>query len=112
MEKLTKVQLAAALVAAFGIASHVPAMAGEGCEKKCTKSTLKVSEKTNLEEKGKEGSCKSKEGSCKSKEGSCKAKKEGKEKKGKEGSCKSKEGSCKSKEGSCKSKEAPKTDEK
>ncbi|MBY0546356.1 MAG: hypothetical protein K2W95_03640 [Candidatus Obscuribacterales bacterium] len=117
MEKLTKIQLAAALVAAFGLAGHAPALAGENCEKECTKSkksdTLKVSEKTNLDDKAKEGSCKSKEGSCKSKEGSCKAKKEKKEK-SKEGSCKSKEGSCKAKdgdkakEGSCKSKEEAK----
>ncbi len=113
MEKRTKIQLAAALVAAFGLAGHAPALAGENCEKECTKSkksdTLKVSEKTTLDDKAKEGSCKSKEGSCKSKEGSCKAKKEKKEK-SKEGSCKAKDGD-KAKEGSCKAKDGDKAKE-
>jgi hypothetical protein len=99
MQKLSKVQIAAALVAALGVAAHGKAMASPtggnsdlGVKEKQSPAgiakTVKLADK-NVSSEGKEGSCKGKEGSCKGKEGSCK---------GKEGSCKGKEGSDKSSE--------------
>lgn len=87
MEKIAKVQLAAALVAALGIGLHAPALADDTTgeesktektekvkiEKKGNKLGLKVAKKEK-KEKGKEESCKGKEGSCKGKDGSCKGK--------------------------------------
>ncbi|HEY9871274.1 MAG TPA: hypothetical protein V6D08_19090 [Candidatus Obscuribacterales bacterium] len=114
MQKLSKVQIAAALVAALGVAAHGKALASQtggnsdlGVKEKQSPAgiakTVKLADKNVSTEKGTETSCKGAEGSCKGKEGSCKGK-EG-SCKGKEGSCKGKEGSCKGKEGSCKSTE-------
>jgi len=109
--QISKVQLAAALVATLGFCMHGAANAAsptggsqmgveekqspsrinlddkettEKTEKKPEKKTEKKAEKKSKEkkEKGAESSCKGKEGSCKGKEGSCK---------GKEHSCKGKE---------------------
>jgi hypothetical protein len=106
MQDRQKAQLAAALVAAFGLTAGA-------AHAQTANNSVSVSEKQGItqqflgskKEKGKEGSCKGKEGSCKGKEGSCKGKDS---EKGKEGSCKGKEGSCKGKEGSCKGKEESK----
>src|SRR5579885_3147597 len=120
MNTLSKVQLAAAIVAALGFAAGGSANADPvkgsqfGVSEKNSPSRIQIAEEKKEEtgkaageetkEKGAEKSCKGKEKSCKGKEKSCK----GKEKscKGKEKSCKGKEGSCKGKEGSCKGAES------
>ena len=109
MQDKQKAQLAAALVATFGLAAG-PAHAQTADKSMTILEKQSITQEVQLSDKGKgkgkEGYCKGKEGSCKGKEGSCKGK-EG-SCKGKEGSCKGKEGSCKGKEGSCKGKEESK----
>lgn len=114
MQDKAKAQLAAALVAALGLAVQSSAQAAphQG-------GSLRIFEQSNglptslsedlsnkkkaKDDKGAESACKGKDGSCKGKEGSCKGK-EG-ACKGKEGACKAKDDSTKGKEGSCKGKE-------
>src|SRR5438067_541440 len=110
MQTVTKVQIAAALIATFGFAMHGTARAEEattgnqlGATEKQSPSKISHTKKVKIAKKGADASCKGKDGSCKGKEGSCKGK-EG-SCKGKAGSCKGKDGSCKGKEGSCKGKE-------
>ena len=94
MQSISKIQLAAALVAAFGLGIGGAAKAADpsqfGVSEKNSPSQIKLADEaksdaketkkeTKKEKKGKEKSCKGKEKSCKGKEGSCK---------GKEGSCK------------------------
>lgn len=92
---MQKAQLAAALVAAFGLAAHGAAYAadsdnnGLNIKEKPAKVKLAKEDKGTTTEKGAEGACKGKDGACKGKENACK---------GKEGACKGKEGACKGKE--------------
>ena len=85
MQSISKMQLAAALVAAFGLGLSGAAKAANpsqyGISEKNSPSQVKLAdeggateEKKETKKKGKEKSCKGKEKSCKGKEGSCKGK--------------------------------------
>ena len=105
---MQKTQLAAVLVAAFGLTiqgASRPAEASSnqfGVSDKTQESqSLIIADETTggSTSKGTEATCKGKEGACKNKTAACKSKKSSKN-----SSCKGKESSCKGQESSCKSK--------
>jgi len=103
MQSISKIQLAAALVAAFGLGMGGAAKAADpsqfGVSEKNSPSQIKLADDAKSDAKDapkdatKATKKKAKDKSCKGKEKSCK---------GKDKSCKGKEGSCKGKDGSCK----------
>ena len=93
MQTLTKIQLAAALIAAFGLAGKAiaadPSTGNLNVTEKKSPAHIKLADKDAGDTKGADASCKGKDGTCKAKAGATK---------GKKGSCKGKKASCKGKD--------------